>query len=78
MYTNEILVLLGGLLFIVLYGLIIYSYILQIRLNTALSNNAKTVLTLVMVFFPFLGFIAYYVIVKMRMYNWVNRLVRFR
>jgi hypothetical protein len=78
MYTNEILVLLGGLLFIVLYGLIIYSYILQIRLNTALSKNAKTVLTLVMVFFPFLGFIAYYVIVKMRMYNWVNRLVRFR
>jgi hypothetical protein len=45
MYTNEILVLLGGLLFIVLYGLIIYSYILQIRLNTALSNNAKTALT---------------------------------
>jgi hypothetical protein len=78
MYANEILVLLGGLLFVVLYGLIIYSYILQIRLNTALSNNAKTVLTLVMVFFPFLGFIAYYVIVKMRMYNWVNRLVRFR
>jgi hypothetical protein len=78
MYANEILVLLGGLLFVVLYGLIIYSYILQIRLNTALSNNAKTVLTLVMVFFPFVGFIAYYVIVKMRMYNWVNRLVRFR
>jgi hypothetical protein len=78
MYTNQIFVLLGGLLFIVLYGLIIYSYILQIRLNTALSNNAKTVLTLVMVFFPFVGFIVYYVIVKMRMYNWVNRLVRFR
>jgi hypothetical protein len=78
MYTNEILVLLGGLLFIVLYGLIIYSYILQIRLNTALSNNAKTALTLVMVFFPFVGFVTYYVIVKMRMYNWINRLVRFR
>jgi hypothetical protein len=78
MYTNEILVLLGGLLFIVLYGLIIYSYTLQIRLNTALSNNAKTILTLVMVFFPFVGFITYYVIVKMRMYNWINRLVRFR